>query len=177
MRLSWLVLLGCLCLPTNLAAQTQCIAGAAPCSTAVGALQITITIGTTFDLSLSAATTDLPAPGTAEYGAGFAATDGPVATIRSNAPWALSISALTSTWTAVSTQTETARPDKPAEDLSWATSAAGPFTDLSTAPVQVTSGVPTVGVTVPLFYRTRYQWTLDTPGNYSLQVVFTIAAP
>lgn len=177
MKLSWLVLLGCLSLPANLAAQTQCIASAAPCSTAAGALQITITIGTTFDLSLSAATTDLPTPNTAEYGAGFAATDGPVATIRSNAPWALAISALTPTWSAVGTQAETPRPDKPASDLSWATSAAGPFTDLSTAPVQVTSGAPTVGMTVPLFYRTRYQWALDTPGNYSLQIVFTIAAP
>jgi hypothetical protein len=30
---------------------------------------------------------------------------------------------------------------------------------------------------VNLFYRTKYAWGLDTPGNYSLTVVFTLAAP
>ena len=38
-------------------------------------------------------------------------------------------------------------------------------------------GDPTAGTTVQLYYRTLYQWQVDTPGNYALQVVFTISSP
>lgn len=164
-------------LPQALRAQTQCVATNTPCSTGVGALQVIIDIPAIFELTLSSTTTDLATPTTAIYNQGFAETTGPVATIRSNAPWALSISALSPTWGAVSTDTEPARPDKAASDLSWATSPGGAFTDLSTSAVQIASGLPTLGSSVSLFYRTRYLWAVDTPGNYSLQVIFTIAAP
>jgi hypothetical protein len=163
--------------PVTLHAQTQCTSNNAPCSTPVGALQITMDIGFIFDLTLSTNTTDLAQPTTAVYDAGFADTNGPVAAIRSNAAWALSISAITTTWTATRTQTEDPRPDKPASDLAWARALGGPYTDVSNSPVQVATGLPTIGQNVALFYRTRYQWAVDTPGNYSLQILFTVAAP
>jgi hypothetical protein len=165
------------CLPVLLHGQTQCTANPTNCSNAVGALQITITIANTFEMSLSNTTTSLSAPTTATYNAGFAEDAGPSATIRSNAPWTLSISALTATWSAVNTEAEPARANKPASDLGWAVSSLGPFTDLTINPVQVTSGPRTLASTISLFYRTRYQWDLDTPGIYSLPVVFTIVAP
>ena len=171
------VLLVLCALPQALRAQAQCVATNTPCSTAVGALQVIIDIPAVFDLTLSSATTDLATPTSAVYNQGFAETTGPVATIRSNAPWALSISALSSMWGAVSTETEPARADKPATDLSWATGPGGAYTDLSTSAAQIASGLPTLGSSVSLFYRTRYQWAADTPGNYSLQIIFTIVAP
>lgn len=165
------------CLPVSLHAQTQCTANPANCSTAVGSLQITITIANTFEMALTSGTTSLSAPTTATYNAGFAEDAGPTATIRSNAPWTLSISAVTPTWSVVNTEVEPARANKPASDLGWAVSSLGPFTDLTINPVQVASGPRTLAATISLFYRTRYQWDLDTPGIYSLPVVFTIVAP
>ncbi len=177
MRYAWAVLITILALPHTLRAQAQCIATITPCATPVGALQVIIDIPAIFDLRLSATTTDLAAPTTAVYNTGFAQTTGPVATIRSNAAWALSISALTPMWSAVNTETEPARPDKPAADLAWATSPGGTFTNLSTSAAEIANGLPTLGTSVSLYYRTRYRWDLDTPGNYSMQIVFTIAAP
>jgi hypothetical protein len=164
-------------LPGTLAAQSQCISNNAPCSTTAGALQVIINIPTTFQLVLSSTVTTLTTPTPAIYDAGFATNTGPGATIRSNAPWALSINALTATWTGVDTQIEPARTDKPASDLSWATATAGIYTNVSLTPVQITTGGATAGTVISLFYRTNYAWTVDTPGNYSLQIVFTIAAP
>lgn len=177
MKLRIVCMLALMAVPGSLAAQTQCVASPEPCSTAVGALQIIININSVFELDLDPSSTALATPTTAVFAAGFAATDGPIARIRSNAPWALLISAVSPTWTGVSAGAETARPDKPASDLSWSTSAAGTFTDLSISPVQVASGLRTIGSETSLFYRTRYQWALDTPGTYSLRILFTIAAP
>ena len=178
MKLRKVFLLALLLLPAPLRAQASCQTnGTGQCSTAVGSLQVSITVGWTFDLSLSSAITNLPAPDANTFNTGYTLTNGPVATIRSNAPWALSVSASTATWSAVNTVAEPARTDKPASDLSWSTAAGGPFTDLATTPAEVANGSATAGTVVQLFYRTRYQWTLDTPGNYSLQVIFTIAAP
>ena len=171
------VLLLLICIPMSLYAQTQCTANPANCSTPAGSLQITITIAKTFQMSLTSTTTALSTPTTATYNAGFAEDAGPTATIRSNAPWTLSISALTPTWSAVNTEAEPARVNKPASDLSWAVSSLGPFTNLTINPVQVASGPRTLASTISLFYRTLYQWDLDTPGIYSLPVVFTIVAP
>jgi hypothetical protein len=172
-----LVVLALMLAPAALMAQTQCTSNNAPCTTPVGALQVSIDIGFLFDLTLSTATTDLAQPSNAVYDAGFADTNGPVATIRSNASWTLLISAVTATWTATRTQTEDPRFDKPASDLAWANTAGGAFTDLTLSPVQVASGTPTIGRNITLFYRTRYQWAVDTPGNYALQILFTVAAP
>ena len=162
--------------PSVLRAQ-NCSSNPAPCSTAAGALQVTITIAKTVELTLSAASTSLATPSTADYNAGFAATNGPTATIRSNAPWAISISAVTATWSAVNTNTEPARTNKPASDLAWSTAPFGTYTDLTTLGSQVASGNATLASNVTLYYRTKYAWNLDTPGNYSLQIVFTVVAP
>jgi hypothetical protein len=171
------VLLLIISAPVALHAQTQCTANPTNCSNPVGSLQITITIANTFEMSLSSSTTTLATPNTAIYDVGFAEDAGPTATIRSNAPWTLSVSALTATWSAVNTETEPARANKPASDIAWATTSLGPFTDLTTTPAQIASGPRTLASIISLFYRTRYQWDLDTPGIYSLPVVFTIVAP
>jgi hypothetical protein len=62
--------------------------------------------------------------------------------------------------------------------LTWSTSAGGTFAGLTTTPATVQS-IPATGGSAPvnLFYKTLYSWGADTPGNYSLTVVFTLAAP
>jgi len=162
--------------PVTAQASCQINTNSGTCSTS-GTLSITIGIGRAVQLELSAASTSLTPPTTADFEAGFASTTGPSGVVRSNAPWSLSISAGSATWTASNTQTEPARANKPSTDLLWSLSAAGPFTPLTTTPVTVATGAATSGASGTLFYRTRYDWLLDTPGNYSIQVILTIVAP
>jgi hypothetical protein len=158
--------------------QSQCTESGPDCTTPSGTLLINITIGRALFLTVTPTSTALTSPTSAHYNAGFAATTGPTTSLRSNAPWTLAISAASATWSATSTTTEAARTNKPAEDLLWAKTSAGPFTPLTISPVTVASGNASTGTTAAsLFYRTLYAWNLDTPGSYALQVVFTITAP
>lgn len=158
-------------------AQASCNANGANSSCSTGNLAISITISPVVQLELSSAATTLTPPTPADYNAGFAASTGPSGVVRANAPWMLLISAGSPTWTAVNTQSEPARTSKPASDLAWSLSPGGPFTDLSTTPVTVASGNATTAAAGTLYYRTRYNWALDTPGIYSIQVVLTLTAP
>ena len=168
------------CLAHPLAAQT-CTAslsgGAGTCSTAQFAASMTV--NAVVQLTLSTTTTALTAPGSADYDAGFVANTGPSATVQCNTTCRLQISSATALWSATTTVVSApARANKPAADLTWSTSAGGTFAGLTTAPVTVQS-IPATGGSSPvaIFYRTNYAWGLDTPGNYSLTVVFTLAAP
>jgi hypothetical protein len=162
---------------TGQAAAQSCIVifPAPSCSMTGG---VTINIGRAVLMTLSPGSTTLAPPTIADYDAGYAATTGPTATVRANAAWSLSISSASATWSAVDTQTEPARVAKPASDLLWSTTAGGTFVGLTTTAVQIGAGTRTgTGTPVTLFYRTSYGWTLDTPGNYTLPVVFTLTAP
>ena len=168
------VCIAALLMTAPLPAQVNCTANPSPCST--GALTIRITIGPAIQLAIAPATTMLTTPTAAHFLAGFAATTGPTATVRANAGWALAINAATSVWSGTDTQSEPARTDKPAGDLRWATSSTGPFTPRSASPVTVASGSATAAATTTIFYQTVYDWAVDTPGAYQLQLVLTITS-
>ncbi|HEX4560491.1 MAG TPA: hypothetical protein VH113_01550 [Gemmatimonadales bacterium] len=166
------------CIAHPLAAQTctaTVTAGAGSCSTAQFAASMTV--NAVVQLTLSTTTTSLTAPGSADYDAGFVADAGPSATVQCNVTCRLQISAATASWSATATTSVPPR-SKPCADLTWSTSAGGPFVGLTTSPATVQS-VPATGGSAPvsLFYQTNYSWGADTPGNYSLTVVFTLAAP
>lgn len=151
--------------------------GAGSCSTA--AITASMTVNAVVQLTLSTTSTALTAPGSVDYDAGFVANTGPSATVQCNTTCRLQISSATALWSATTTVVSApARTNKPASDLTWSTSAGGTFTGLTTSPATVQS-IPATGGSSPvnLFYRTNYSWGLDTPGNYSLTVVFTLAAP
>lgn len=150
-------------------------AGAGSCSTAQFAASMTV--NAVVQLTLSSTTTALTAPASVDYDAGFVANTGPSATVQCNVTCRLQISAATATWSATAT-TSVAPRSKPCADLTWSTSSGGTFTGLTTTPATVQS-IPATGGSAPvsLFYRTLYSWGADTPGNYSLTVVFTLAAP
>jgi hypothetical protein len=138
----------------------------------------TLTVGVMVQLTLSSTTTALTAPAPADYDAGFVADQGPTATVKANQAWRLQISALAPTWTATNTEPGVAaRPGKPASDLLWGPAAGGPFTVIGTTPATAASGAATAGTPKNLYYRTLYDWTLDTPGSYTLTVVFTLLSP
>lgn len=134
-----------------------------------------ITVTTAVRMSLSSAAVALNAPGGAEFEAGFGQTTGPSLTMRANQSWTVTIRAAQATWTA---SAPPARANKPASDLRWGTSGAGPFTGLTTTAVSLATGpTATAGTVIPLYFRVMYAWTLDTPGTYSLPLQLTITAP
>jgi hypothetical protein len=169
------LVLSCLAFPA--AAEAQCQVATAPGScTQPGS--VSLTAGRVVRLQVNAGSTSLTAPTAADFDAGFNSTTGPTLTVSANAPWMLQVRASAAFWTAANTSPGApARTNKPAADLKWATSAAGPFSPLVTTDVTLVSGSATAGSATTLYFQTLYSWTVDTPGNYSLSVVLTLTAP
>lgn len=109
----------------------------------------------------------------ADYNQGYTQALGHSVTVLANAAWTLSISSGSANWTA----SGGARATKPQTDLRWATGAGGTYTPMSVANATVASGTATGGTVVSVYYRALWSWTLDSPGTYTLPVVFLITAP
>jgi hypothetical protein len=155
----------------------QCTANGAPASCSVPG-SVSMTAGRVVRLQMSAGSTSLTAPTPADFDAGFNATDGPTLTISANAAWTLHIRAASASWTATNTSPGApARANKPSADLKWSTSSGGAFAALSTSDANLVSGGATANNATTLYFQTLYDWTLDTPGNYSLSIVLTLTSP
>jgi hypothetical protein len=139
---------------------------------------VSLTAGRVVRLQMTAGSTSLTAPTPTDFDAGFNATTGPTLTISANAPWMLLIRSSAPFWTAANTSPGApARTTKPAADLKWSSAANGTFNALTTGDVTLVGGVATASSATTLYFQTRYNWSLDTPGNYSLSVVLTLTAP
>jgi hypothetical protein len=161
--------------PSTAAAQCS-VTGAPDNCTQLGS--VSMTAGRVVRLQVSAGSTSLTSPTTADFDAGFNSTAGPTFTVSANAPWTLSLRASTALWTAANTSPGApARTTKPAADLKWSTASNGTFTSMTTTDATLVSGAATASSATNLFFETLYDWTLDTPGNYSLTVVLTLTAP
>ena len=172
-----LALLVAIGLPTKVVAQLTCTAAGSPdiCSIAG---QIVFTAIGLLSLQTSSATTVLRSPTPADYNAGFNTTVGPTLTVRANQSWTVHIRSAAPLWTATNTSGNVAaRPTKPAADLRWSTASNGVFTPTSTTDVTVVNGLASDGTIVTLHFRTVYNWSLDTPGNYSLALMLTLTSP
>jgi len=155
----------------------QCNATGAPASCGVPG-SVSMTAGRVVRLQMSAASTPLTAPTPTDFDAGFNSTTGPSLTVSANSPWTLHIRAASATWTATNTSPGApARTTKPATDLKWATASNGTFAALTTTDASLIIGSATASDATTLYFQTLYDWTLDTPGNYSLSIVLTLTAP
>lgn len=162
---------------TASSASAQCTASGAPANCGLPGT-VSMTAGRVVRLQMSAVSTPLTAPLPADFDAGFNATTGPTLTVSSNASWTLSLRAAAATWTATNTSPGApARINKPAADLKWAKLSAGPFAALTTSNVTLVTGAATASSVTTLYFQTLYNWTLDTPGNYSLAIVLTLTSP
>src|SRR5438552_6720012 len=155
----------------------QCTANGAPASCGVPG-SVSMTAGRVVRLQMSAGSTSLTAPTTADFDAGSNATTGPTLTVSANAPWALHIRAAAATWTATNTSPGApARTNKPSSDLEWSTSSSGGFAALTASDASLVTGAAAASNATTLYFQTLYDWTLDTPGNYSLSIVLTLTSP
>lgn len=152
-------------------AQAQNTCAANPCSLND---TVKVTVATVLRLTLNTSATSLTPPNEAAYDVGFQLDNGPIATVKANRGWTLKISASAATWTAASG----ARAGKPAADLLWSTTSGGTYTGLTTSPVTFgTAATGNAGLAQPAFYKTLWSYSNDTPGDYSLAVVYTLSAP
>ena len=170
------IVLGLITAPASLDAQT-CTANGAPANcSSTGS--VTMTAGRVVLLQVSAASTTLTPPTPTDFDNGFNATTGPTLTVSANAPWTLYLRASSALWTATNTSPGApARTNKPAGDLKWSKVSGGPFSGLTTTDVNLVNGTATASSVTSLYFQTLYNWTLDTPGNYSLSVVLTLTSP
>lgn len=178
MRSLWLLLLVLGLMATlTMKASAQCTANGAPASCGVGG-SVNMTAGRVVRLQMSAVSTSLTAPTTADFDAGFNSTTGPTLTVSANAPWTLHIRAASAVWTATNTSPGVAaRANKPAGDLKWSTASGGTFAALSASDASLVNGSATASNGTTLYFQTLYDWTLDTPGNYTLSIVLTLTSP
>lgn len=170
-----LLIVGVVAMPV--ATFAQCNATGAPASCGVPG-SVSMTAGRVVRLQMSAPSTPLTAPTPTDFDAGFNSTTGPSLTVSANSPWTLHIRAASATWTATNTSPGApARTTKPATDLKWATASNGTFAALTTTDASLIIGSATASDATTLYFQTLYDWTLDTPGNYSLSIVLTLTAP
>jgi len=132
---------------------------------------VSVHVGTVLRLGVEGSTTLHARAGLQTPGDGVGTGAGPTALVRSNGAWRLEVSAAQTTWTPLDAS---ARPDKPASDLSMSTQATGGWSSLGAAPTDVARGGPTRGVAVPLYYRTQFTPARDAAGTYSLTVRLTL---
>src|SRR5437868_6326674 len=134
-----------------------------------------VTVPTILLLSINDSSTNIAAPVQADFDNGFqdaAATV--VATVKSNKAWSLTIKGGAATWTGTGGASAT----KAVGDLHWATTGPGAGTAMTTTAATIASGVTgTASSVTTVNYRILWSYTTDTPGTYTLPVVFTAAAP
>ena len=158
-------------------ADAQCTATGSPANCGLPG-SVSMTAGRVVRLQVSAGSTALTAPTPADFDVGLNATTGPTLTISANAAWTLHLRASSALWTATNTAPGApARINKPATDLQWSTASNGAFAALTTSDVNLLTGAATASSATTLYFHTLYNWTLDTPGNYSLAIVLTLTAP
>ena len=120
----------------------------------------------------------LTSPTVADLTTGHVQDAGPSITVKSNRSWRLQIHTTAATnWTYTGDQGGV----KPITDLTWATTAGGSYSAITTTAADVTSGSKTNSGAPTLFFRTLYSSDFsankNSAGSYSIPLVFTLIAP
>jgi hypothetical protein len=155
----------------------SCSVGAAPGSCSVSTAA-TLTVGKVVQLTLATTASVLATPTVADYAAGYLTGSGQLVSIRSNASVVVLVAARAANWSATNTTAGvTAWATKPSTDLQLGSSTTGPFTPLTTGGYTLSSSGATATLDLPVAYKVLLDWRADTPGQYSLDVVYTVTAP
>ncbi|MEO6067906.1 MAG: hypothetical protein ABJB33_07395 [Gemmatimonadota bacterium] len=135
----------------------------------------TVTVNTILRLTINDTSTAISSPVEADFDAGFQDVGPAVtATVKANKGYTLSIAGGAATWTG----TGGAQAAKPVGNLRWRTAGAAPGTALTTSNVSIASSASgTGGTATAVSYDIVWAYASDTPGTYTIPVVFTAAAP
>lgn len=139
-----------------------------------------VQVGTKVRLTISSNATALTVPTIADFDNAAGVLDnGPALTVKANRPWTVKISANTAAWGYVDSFTlGGAAPVKPAADLLWSTTSGSGYVAASNAtPATVFNGNGTSGTSQNVYYQVMWNSATDKPGDYSLQLDYTITTP
>jgi hypothetical protein len=127
-------------------------------------------------LTVGATVVDLGTPSEADFNAGGKDAAGQTqVTIKSNRPATVSIAAGGANWKYTGTLTN---PNKLAGDLLYGSATDARTSVLSTTPAAfITSTTGTSAMSKDLYLHTNWAYGTDVPGNYSLDIKFTVSAP
>lgn len=175
-RCAALLVVGAALGASPLSGQT-CLATGANATCAVNATT-SLTAPTLLRLTVGAASSPFGAITSTNYDDGYSRIPGPTVTVKANQTWQVQISSTAAFWTAVTTDPlNPARATKPRSDLLWATTVNGSYAAVSGAGATIGSGGGTAGTVVPFYLQSNWDYALDTPGNYSIVVTFTLVSP
>lgn len=145
------------------------------CSGATCTVEVSLPVVDVLKLSVGASIVALGSPTDADYLAGFRDVAAVNVTVSANRPVVVQIGGQAGTFSYTGSMTN---PAKPASDLLWATSAAGLSSTTNHMGSLLTFTSQNAASTViPLYLRTRWSYSTDVPGNYSLGISFTLSAP
>jgi hypothetical protein len=159
-----------------LAAQNCTTAAGIPQSCSPSALTFSFTARRTLNATFTPTVVNFGNPTANDYNQGFTEAAPQVISISANSAWTLTLRSSATNWTAVGTG---ARAAKPRTDLLW--SVGGSFVSVpgTTAATSVSlgSGSATDATIINLTYRVNWSWTLDTPGQYTIALIYLFTAP
>jgi hypothetical protein len=172
---------------TPVRAQTSCNASSpAVAPTCSRTAKLTASVAQILRLDLSTLTTAMTPPDLPQFDSTRTAgsvneyplTAGPVITVASNRAWDLQIAAASGSFSFAPDAVYRLARDtpKPASDLAWSTSPSSGFVPISATTPRVVSSSPSGGsfTQITVYYRTRWLFNTDLPGNYELNVAYTL---
>ena len=135
----------------------------------------TVTVPTILNLSINDTSTSIASPVQADFDNGFQdAASTVIATVKSNKAWSLTIKGGAANWTGTGGASAT----KVVADLHWSITGPGAGTAMTTSAVSIASSATgTAGSNTTVNYRIIWSYATDTPGTYTIPVIFTAAAP
>ena len=165
--------------------------GRAQCIGTSCTVTISLPVVDVMRLDLSTSTTALGTPIQADFAAGglIAAASGPIATVKSNGPFTLSVKGNTATFAYAGAA---ANPNKSSAELTWALATGAPpgvctgivsfGNNMAAAATLLSAGVGASAIGVPapsqrICFRTLWSFASAPPGTYTLVVNFTLSGP
>lgn len=138
---------------------------------------VSVTVPTILRLSLDDTTTAIPAPTEANFDAGSQDVASAItANVKANRGYTLNIRGGAALWTGSGGASAT----KSVGDLRWRTGGAAPGAAMTTSDAAVATtvaGTTGLGTDYAITYNIAWSYASDTPGTYTLPVVFTATAP
>lgn len=158
-------------------AQAQPVTGSGASPVVVNTY-VTVTAPSIFKLTINDTSTAVTAPSETDFdNGGQDVMSAVAATVKSNRPYTLNISTNATNWTG----SAGGRANKPVGDLLWGTGVASPTTAIgsSLAPIVPASTTGNNGSSsaATINYRIKWGYTDDTPGTYTIPVVYTLTSP
>lgn len=150
-------------------AQQVTVTGASPLSITT---YVSVTVPTLLSLDVNDTSTAVTAPTATDFDNGYQdVASAVIATVKSNTGYTLNIQGGSATWAGGSGT-------KVVADLLWGNTGPPAGTVMTTSPAVVsTSATGTASDAQTIDYRINWSYLTDTPGTYSMPVIFTLTAP